>query len=208
MNTKPITNLPQKTNLRTYTYTYPQELNRREVSAPIIYAYVRPQELNLRRGPSRTYSLITTLKQNSRVQVINNIGDWWRVRFNNYEGYVYSEYLSNVPVSVYAYVRPASGLNLRNGPSTTYSSIMVLRQNTKIQVINNTGDWWRIRFGNYEGYVYSEYLSSSPIYVPIQRPKTTTSTGRSTDRSTPPTSGGRPAIKLDLAEPENDYWLP
>jgi len=64
------------------------------------YAYVSSFALNMRSGPSTSSSIIIQLKQNSRVQVINKTGNWWRIRFDRYEGYVNSLYLSNNPIPI------------------------------------------------------------------------------------------------------------
>lgn len=57
----------------------------------------------------------------------------------------------------YAYVK-SDGLNVRSGPSTNYGVIGRLSKNTRLEIINKQGTWWKIRSGNIEGYVNSQYL--------------------------------------------------
>jgi len=64
----------------------------------------------------------------------------------------------------YAYVK-SDALNVRSGPSANYRVLAVLSMNSKVQVINKTGVWWRIKYENAEGYVHSEYLSDSIVTV-------------------------------------------
>ena len=64
----------------------------------------------------------------------------------------------------YAYVK-SDALNVRSGPSANYKVLAVLSINSKVQVINKTGTWWKIKYGNIEGYVHSEYLSDKLIQV-------------------------------------------
>jgi hypothetical protein len=59
------------------------------------YAYVKSNGLNVRSGPSANNRVLATLKMNSRVQVINKTGAWWKIKYGNIEGYVNSTYLKN-----------------------------------------------------------------------------------------------------------------
>ena len=62
--------------------------------------------------------------------------------------------------SSYAYVN-TDGLNVRSGPSASNTVVTTLSRNTRVQVISKTGSWWKIKYGNIEGYVYSEYLRTN-----------------------------------------------
>jgi hypothetical protein len=64
-----------------------------------IYAYVSSYALNLREGPSSSTKIIAVLDQDTKVQVIDNNGPWWKIKYNNLEGYADADYLSNTPVS-------------------------------------------------------------------------------------------------------------
>jgi hypothetical protein len=59
------------------------------------YAYVKSNALNVRSGPSANNRVLATLRMNSRVQVINKAGAWWKIKYENIEGYVNSMYLRN-----------------------------------------------------------------------------------------------------------------
>ena len=64
------------------------------------YAYVKSDTLNVRSGPSANNRVETTLRMNSRVQVIDKTGAWWKIKYENIEGYVNSEYLTDKITSV------------------------------------------------------------------------------------------------------------
>jgi len=64
----------------------------------------------------------------------------------------------------YAYVK-SNALNVRSGPSANYRVLAVLSINSKVQVINKTDTWWKIKYGNTEGYVHSEYLGDKLTQV-------------------------------------------
>jgi hypothetical protein len=59
------------------------------------YAYVKSNGLNVRSGPSANNRVLATLRMNSRVQVLNKTGAWWKIKYDNIEGYVNSAYLRN-----------------------------------------------------------------------------------------------------------------
>ena len=70
----------------------------------------------------------------------------------------------NTSSNDYAYVK-SDALNVRSGPSANYRVLAVLSVKSKVQVINKTGTWWKIKYGNTEGYVHSEYLSDKITQV-------------------------------------------
>jgi hypothetical protein len=49
-------------------------------------------------------------------------------------------------------------LNVRSGPSADNSVVGVLQRNTRVQVLDGSGTWWKIKSGSIEGYVNSSYL--------------------------------------------------
>ena len=127
--------------------------------------------LNVRKGPSTSYAVITTLADGTKVTVVSTSGDWSKITCGNTTGYVSSKYLSNsvsssdnnssTETSVTKYVNASVGLNVRKGPSTSYSVITTLANGTKVTVVSTSGDWSKITCGNTTGYVSSKYLSNS-----------------------------------------------
>ncbi|WP_061997195.1 SH3 domain-containing protein [Clostridium sp. ATCC 25772] len=51
--------------------------------------------LNLRKEPNTQSNVITTIPKESRVEVIENIGDWSNIIYNDIEGYVFNYFLSD-----------------------------------------------------------------------------------------------------------------
>jgi hypothetical protein len=67
---------------------------------------------------------------------------------------------SNVqPARTSAYVN-SGGLNVRNGPSASYGIITVLDKNSPVEVLDDSGNWWKVRVNGAVGYVNSHYLRS------------------------------------------------
>ncbi|MCC3863260.1 SH3 domain-containing protein [Terrisporobacter petrolearius] len=126
--------------------------------------YVNTTSLNFRSGPSTSYSVIGKLSSGTKVEVLSTSNGWSKIKYDGKTGYVSSEYLSSsAPESsntTTKYVN-TSTLNVRSGPSTSYSVIGTLSSGTKIGVISTSNGWSKIKYNNKTGYVSSEYLSSN-----------------------------------------------
>jgi len=57
------------------------------------HAYINANRLNVRSGPSPSHKIIRGLPRNTRVEVINDSGTWWKIKYEKTEGYVNSKYL-------------------------------------------------------------------------------------------------------------------
>ena len=123
--------------------------------------------LNVRKGPSTSYSVITKLSDGTKVNVISTSGDWSKISTGSTTGYVSNKYLSNSASSSNSettttkYVNASVGLNVRKGPSTSYSVITKLANGTKVTVRSTSNGWSKITSGSVTGYVSSSYLSST-----------------------------------------------
>jgi len=58
-----------------------------------IYAYINIDQLNFRAGPSVSHDIIMEIPKDTRVEVLDNSELWWKIKYENTEGYVNSEYL-------------------------------------------------------------------------------------------------------------------
>jgi uncharacterized protein YgiM (DUF1202 family) len=58
---------------------------------------------------------------------------------------------------VYAYVVPEA-LNIRKGPSINDTVLGILPKDERVELVSNTGQWWKIRVAGIEGFVVSDYL--------------------------------------------------
>ena len=133
--------------------------------------------LNVRSGPSTGNSVIGSLKNNEKVEVISESNGWSKIKYNGKEGYVSSTYLKDsneggnskpneTPkpkpnVETKTKVVVATSLNVRSGPSTSHGIIGSLKNNEKVEVISESNGWSKIKYNGKEGYVSSTYLKDS-----------------------------------------------
>ena len=125
---------------------------------------VSVSSLNMRSGPSTSYNIIEVLTKDTQVEVISVEDGWAKIKYNSKTGYVSNQYLSDKKVETIQikYVN-ATTLNVRSGPSTTYSIIDTLKQNAKVEVISIENNWAKIKHNNEIGYVSAEYLSDKKV---------------------------------------------
>ena len=57
--------------------------------------YVNASSVYLRREPSTDSTIVTTLIKNTDVKVTGEVEDWYKVKFNDYSGYIHKELLSD-----------------------------------------------------------------------------------------------------------------
>ena len=60
--------------------------------------YVNASSVYLRREPSTDSTIVTTLIKNTDVKVTGEVEDWYKVKFNDYSGYIHKELLSDSKV--------------------------------------------------------------------------------------------------------------
>ena len=61
------------------------------------------------------------------------------------------------------YTTANDGLNVRSGPGTSYNQIGKLPRNTKVEVLEISNNWAKIKYNNGYAYVSMSYLSDSPV---------------------------------------------
>jgi uncharacterized protein YraI len=72
---------------------------------------------------------------------------------------------ATVPV-IYATVR--QDLNMRSGPGVKYTIVQIIRRDARVEVVDNSGPWLKIRYNGKEGFSDRDYLriDNSPTQVP------------------------------------------
>ena len=120
---------------------------------------VTASTLNVRTGPSTSYSKASyQLKSGQLVTVESIAGGWAKLSDGNY---VSAQYLMAVTTSddgaaTTMYVTCRS-LNVRSGPSTSYTKVGSLSRGTAVQVVGTYGNWAKLSNGYY---VSLSYLSA------------------------------------------------
>lgn len=129
--------------------------------------------LNLRSGPGTSYSILAVMPKGSEVSVISTSNGWSKVTYSGKTGYASSAYLTNAPLSPTSLgvKYTTANLNLRTGPSTSYSIILTIPKGEMVEVTDTSKAWPKVRYGEKEGYASPTYLSDNPPAVVTDKPK-------------------------------------
>lgn len=175
---------------------------------------VTADSLRLRSEANTNCSTLAFVRKNSTVTVLEQVSsDWYRVQYNNLEGYMSADWLAvslsetngtvDTPVDVPAdptttpSADPAQGrvntgvLNVRSGAGTSYGKIGTLKKGAVVTILDDSiSGWYQITSGSLTGYVSADYitlgtdLASEPLRGMV-------TTGTLNVRSGPGTSYGK-----------------
>ncbi len=121
--------------------------------------------VNLRNGPSAKKPIILMIPKGRMVQVLGESGTWSKVSYNQKIGYISSQYIkinkntpSNNLLPSKKYEVIANSLNVRSAALTNSSILGTLVKGTKIDVMNISNNWAKIKYKNKDAYVNATYL--------------------------------------------------
>ena len=144
---------------------------------------VTASSLNVRIGPSTNYTVVTTVKKNDKVNILQSSNGWYKIETSSgKQGWVSSSYISasnsntnnstnNNTQSNIAIVN-TDGLNFRNGAGTSYSIIKVLNKGEKVEVISESNGWSKVKHDSRLGYVASQYIDKATTNYTIKEVNT------------------------------------
>lgn len=115
--------------------------------------------LNMRETPDLSSNILTKIPVDEKVEIIYEGSDWYKVRYDSYEGWVFNQYISILGESVSLAAVNANDVNIRSNPSLTSEVTDRMDTGEKVRVLDSLGDWYKISYQDKEGWVYKEYLS-------------------------------------------------
>lgn len=127
---------------------------------------VAASSLRLRAKPSTSSATLDYAYMGDYVNILGKSGSWYLVEFNLTRGYMHQDYLTthnrrNAELG-YGSVT-ASRVNVRSGPGTSYSSLTRANQGDKAYIIGFNNQWFKVIYGDYIGYIRSDYLKMTEI---------------------------------------------
>jgi uncharacterized protein YraI len=152
--------------------------------------------LNVRSGPANTHRKLGTVNKYERYTVIEQNGDWKKIWFDEYPGWVFSPKYTK---KVSAHCRKIKGLNylnVRKGPGTGYSKVGQAQRASTWFVLSSSGSWKKIYYKSEKRWVYSQYLDS---HSNVSAPKITSAAMISVYKNKPYLYNVN-AVDADIAE--------
>ena len=137
--------------------------------------------VNLRNNPSTESDIIMQLDKYSKVNIIGETPNWYKVKYNNKIGFVHRDYLTtnlnyntNSPnhynSGKMGVIKVGSTLNVRNNASVNSDILGVLHNSDKVNIVGESGEWYKIAYNGETAYVFKSYVSISNDVVNDQTP--------------------------------------
>ncbi|WP_332833517.1 SH3 domain-containing protein [Clostridium perfringens] len=134
--------------------------------------------LNVRSEASTSSKVIGSLSGNSKVTIVGEEGEFYKIEYKGSHGYVAKEYVKDVTESNNSnqgtqtpekpstpettkktgIVNVSSSLNVRSEASTSSKVIGSLSGNSKITIVGEEGAFYKIEYKGSHGYVAKEYV--------------------------------------------------
>ena len=125
-------------------------------SPTAVYATINANKLNLRQDANTSSRIINTLSRGDVVQILEQGGEWHKVRYGGTEGYMFAQYLK-ASSAVFGTVN-ANVLNVRSGASTSSAVLGKLSRNDVVEVTERGSAWHKIKYKTSTAYVYAQYI--------------------------------------------------
>lgn len=134
---------------------------------------VNVSSLRARTGPSMSHPVVSVMNKGQVVQVVREVQDWYKVKFNEGFAYINKDYVSrgtnntaNLPQSLQTesvqkngtYIVDAAVLRVRTGPANYHPVIGGVLKGQSLQVMDIENGWYKIKYNNRTGYVSGEFL--------------------------------------------------
>lgn len=160
---------------------------------------VNTDALRLRSEPSTSSPTLGYLNTGAQVEILEDLGEWYKVSYNGSAGYLFASYVSSstnasvVSAAAAESVAGATGVvtgslvNFRSGPSMDDSILTTLTDGTEMTIVSVTEDWCLVNWNDQEGYVKADYVSVGGI--PLVDPRGIITGDCVNVRSTPSTDG-------------------
>lgn len=111
--------------------------------------------LRLRGGPGESYEKLLTVPDGTTLAFTEQKDGWLKTTYEGKTGYVSQDY-----IVISATVNAGPGLNMRETAGETGAVITTIPNGAAVHCIGNRdGDWVKVKYNDYEGYVSAQYLS-------------------------------------------------
>ncbi len=163
-----------------------------DVGDTVIATMRTTTRLNMRSGPGTSYGIITTLVNGATVEVMGDPQNgFYPVRYGGNKGWMHGDWLSTegagtpgpaseaptpdptAPGSVavgdteVGTMTVSTGLNLREGPGTSYNVILVMPGGSTVSVMGDAqSGFYPISFHGSKGWASADYLTTGSVTVP------------------------------------------
>lgn len=123
--------------------------------------------LNLRESPSTSANLLVRMPGNASFEILEEEGDWYRVQYEEYTGYVSKQYVNVSDEVVNSDIEPtinSNGIINKNSdvyvlPLLNSTKIGTLSSSDEVLVISLTGKWAYVQNDNISGWIFASNVN-------------------------------------------------
>ncbi len=142
---------------------------------PTYNAYVSSNNVNVRALPNLGSEIVGAVGTNNKISVILQNGDWYKIKYEEVEGWAFSEYIAiisrdfNIEEGAAVTVAQiqekkqgtinATNVNFRRGSSKDAAIITRLPINAPVSVLSKDGDWYNVEYNGTNGYIVSGFVN-------------------------------------------------
>ncbi|MFR2743982.1 MAG: SH3 domain-containing protein [Clostridium saudiense] len=178
--------------------------------------------LNVRSGAGTNYSVLGSLSNGAKVEIVGTSGSWYKIKYGSGYGYVSKDYVtvssssnnsssnsgsSNSGSSNNTTTTPSTSttgtikvndtLNVRSGAGTSYSVIGSLKNGATVEIVETSGSWYKIKYGSGYGYVSKDYVTVSSSSNNSSSNSGSSNSGSSNNTTTTPSTSTTGTIKVN-----------
>lgn len=139
-------------------------------------AVITTSALNIRSGPSTSYAVTTKAYKGDSVQILESSNGWHKIKLSNGKiGWGSGSYIStssngggssdnetSTPSNGAKAVVTTSTLNIRSGPSTSYSVITKAYKGDRVEILESSNGWNKVKMSSGKiGWGSGAYISTS-----------------------------------------------
>ena len=125
--------------------------------------------LNVRESPSTSSNIVTVLPENASFDILEDQGDWYKIKYQDYTGYVSKQYVAINENVVNTNIPPKANSNgIVNKDSKLYilpllnsTVIESINPNTEILVISINGKWAYIQTDTTSGWIFTDNINGT-----------------------------------------------
>ncbi len=133
---------------------------------------VNTNELNLRDGASTSSNIITKLNKNETLNIIEETGEWYKVSYKNYTGYVSKQYLDKNEDTSQNNEENNTSIEDGDGkilsaatvyalPLLNSTQIGTLEQGKTVTIISEVGNWRYVQTNEIIGWILTNKLEEA-----------------------------------------------
>lgn len=189
--------------------------NNTETVEVIKVMYINVSSANIRTEPTTSSKILTTLVKNNSVEILEDVGEWYKIKLNDSIGYISKPLVSDqmetttsrsieeprqeisiqetvqqpeevIIKPVYVNVEKA---NLRSSATTSSNIVGTANRKDKLEVIAEEDQWYKIKFLNENAYIRKDLVVNTieEVKVPVANTEINNNNTVNVENSSTPT---------------------